>query len=109
MARKIEVWVKDPLMPARKIQIEDKLEEYQDLVDGYIEAYALSPELLVLCNEEGRIINLRYNCRIEGCDFFGTIVLVGAQGEDFVSCPLSDEEMERYFPYLFKCECEEDN
>ena len=35
--------------------VEDKLEVYQELVDGYIEVYPLTENLIIVINEEGKL------------------------------------------------------
>lgn len=90
MDRKIEVIIKrvDEEI-GHKMAISNTLKNLQTHVGGYIEAVTLSPELVIICNEEGRILGLPYNCRIAGIDFYGDIILAGVDGEDFGDIPIS--------------------
>lgn len=71
---------KDPMLT----DIDNTLESFQKNVGGYIETVTLTEELVIVCNEEGRIQSLPYNCTlIRVVDFYGTILVVGMQGEDY--------------------------
>lgn len=99
---KIFVWLKHPGDPPRHVWISDTLEALQRNVDGYIETFTLSDDLVVICNEEGRIMGLPHNCEVSGVDFCGTIIFAGIQGEEFADCPLDTKEMKRLFPQLWE-------
>ena len=73
----------------REIVIPNNLHTLQQLVGGYIETVTMPNGAVVICNDEGRINDSKYNCMFEGVDFFGTILLVGADGEEFTDCPMS--------------------
>lgn len=69
---------KDPVLT----DIDNTLESFQKNVGGYIETVTLTEELVIVCNEEGRIQSLPYNCTLlRAVDFYGTILVVGMQGE----------------------------
>ena len=71
---------KDPMLT----DIDNTLESVQKNVGGYIETVTLTEELVIVCNEEGRIQSLPYNCTLlRAVDFYGTILVVGMQGEDY--------------------------
>lgn len=99
---KIKVWKKEPGKPPVHVWISPTLKNLQNTVDGYIEHYALSPTVGIICNEEGVFNHLKFNCRIEGQWFFGTIIFVGHKGEEFDSCPWEKEDIKRYYPQLFE-------
>jgi len=84
---KISVLIKEPGGVPRYTNIENSLENLQQIVGGYIEAVTLASDLVVICNEEGRLNCLPYNCRICGVDFVGTIIFAGVEGEDFGNLP----------------------
>ena len=87
----------DPFAPAgRIIDIDNTLKALQQAVGGHIEPVTLRsrPDVCVLCDEEGLIYNLPYNCRIDGVDLVGTILAVGVDGDEFTDCPLTLEEWE---------------
>ena len=64
---------------------ENTLEAFQEAVGGYIETVTFSQDLILICNEEGRIMGLPHNCTIGEIDFCGTILAVGSSGEEFAS------------------------
>lgn len=63
--------------------IPNTLEELQATVGGYIETVALATDTAIICNEEGRLLGLPYNCRFFGVDFVGPILVVGVDGDEF--------------------------
>ena len=85
--RKIKVIIKRPGEKPYTTWISDRLENLQKTVEGYIETVTVCTDLVIICNEEGRIRNLPYNCTILGADFFGTILLAGINGEEFGNVP----------------------
>lgn len=83
--------------------ISNRLENLQGIVEGYIEAFTVDAKTVVICNEEGRIKNLDFNCTLYGeslyfgeriplQDFYGNIIVIGVDGDDFrdVQIKLSD-------------------
>lgn len=73
----------------KTIVILDNLHLLQQLVGGYIETVTISTEACVICNEEGRIIGMPYNCKYEGVDYYGPIIVVGIDGDEFTDAPMS--------------------
>lgn len=43
------------------------------------------------------MLGLPYNCNICGIDFVGTIIVIGADGEDFCDVPISFKDYKRLF------------
>lgn len=95
MDKKIFVWVKEPQKPARHVWISNTLKNLQNTVGGYIECYPLSVSEVIICNEEGRILNLPYNGFYEGSDFCGTIIFAGVAGEEFTDSSLTLEQIKK--------------
>lgn len=88
MKKYIKVFMKEPSEEQGKlIVIPNTLEALQEIVGGYIEVFRAEKDLLVICNEEGRINALPFNTRIAGEFFFGNIILCGIDGEDFDDIP----------------------
>lgn len=76
--------------------ISPRLENLQKLVGGYIEAVTIRPGLVILCDEEGKLKDYKENMRIP-CDylddvFYGDIVVLGAEGEEFTDIPIEFAE-----------------
>ena len=87
MQKEIKVFVKEPGQPLRERKIPNTLEALQQAVGGYIETFTVATDLVIICNEEGRLINLPYNCTIAGgVDFVGTILFVGKKLDRFCDC-----------------------
>ena len=97
---KLRVVMVEPGKPAYETEIENTLEAEQKAVGGYIEVVPLDNERLLICNEEGMLMELPYNCNICGVDFVGTIVIAGINGDEFSDIPLSFEEFKESFDFL---------
>lgn len=69
-------------------EVENKLEALQAIVGGYLEVVQGIPGLTVLCNEDGRMMQLPPNRGL-----LGTWIVVRSEGADFVS--LTDEDVAR--------------
>lgn len=67
--------------------VSNSLPALQKHVGGYIETVTLWPDATIICNEEARLKDLPYNCTIEGVDFYGTIIVIGINDEDFTNLP----------------------
>ena len=96
---KIKVIIKRPGSVPRSTYISNSLENLQKTVDGYIETVALSSDCVVICNEEGMLRRLPYNCNICGVDFVGTIVFAGINGDEFSDIPLSFKNFKELFGF----------
>lgn len=72
--------------------ISERLENLQRTVGGYIECVSPDPRIVIICNEEGKLIGLEPNMKIPGDIICGTIIVVGISGEDFSDVPISFEE-----------------
>lgn len=73
----------------REIIVENKLKPLQDLVGGYIETVTMTMNSCLICNEEGRLLGLPYNCNYLGMEIYGPMLVVGVQGDEFCDVPLS--------------------
>ena len=90
--------MKEPGKSGEVREIENTLEALQKIVGGYIETVTLLSDLVIICNEEGRILNLPYNCNICGVEFVGTIIFAGIDGEDFGDVPVREDNLGKLFP-----------
>lgn len=78
--------------------ISNTLENLQRTVGGYIETLTLkhdpedSKAITIICNEEGLINDMPYNCTLGGHQLFGDIIICGASDEDFADIPISFKE-----------------
>lgn len=83
----IKVMYKEPGKAFKEIKIENKLEKLQSLVDGYIETVTIVTDVVIICNEDGRIKELPHNCNILGREFVGNVIVAGKAGDEFTDCP----------------------
>ena len=102
MADKIRVLSKRPGQPPRSVWMANSLKNFQNAVGGYIEAVTLAKDMAIICNEEGLLKDLPYNCTICGVDFCGDIILVGVKGDEFADLPLEYKDMKSLFPWLWE-------
>lgn len=80
----MKVLIKKPGHPWYEAEVENELHALQSIVDGYIEAVRLDSVNLIICNEEMLLRgDAKYNTTIGDCQFFGTIFVVGEDGEEF--------------------------
>lgn len=102
MGKKIGVIIKEPGRAPRHVNISDSLENMQKTVGGYIECVTLASDLVVICDEEGRIKGKPHCCVIGSVDFCGTVILAGVDGEEFTDIPLTFADYKRLFPGLWE-------
>ena len=88
----MRAWKKDPGKKWREVEVENTLESLQAEVQGRIEPVYLTDELCLICNEEGALRHMPYNCTIKRVDFLGQLLIVSVEGEDFAGV---DEEQDR--------------
>ena len=72
------------------IEVDNTLAALQTEVGGYIETVSIAADVVIICNEEGRLCGLPYNCRFGGVDFVGTILVVGRDRDEFCDVPEAD-------------------
>lgn len=102
MAEKIDALTKRPGSPPRHVWVSNSLEALQKAVGGHIEVVRLATNLVVICDEEGRLKGKEYNCTICGFDFVGDIVIVGTDGEEFADLPVKWEVLKVLLPQLWE-------
>lgn len=71
------------------MSINNDLESLQHMVGGYIEMLTLCSDLVVICNEDGRLMGLPHCCTIAGVDFVGPVIVAGKKGDDLCSVTTS--------------------
>lgn len=72
--------------------ISGSLKNLQKTVDGWIEAVPIRDDLVIICNEEGKILGLPKNLKIPHDIVCGTIIVVGVSGDDFCDIPIVFDE-----------------
>ena len=71
---------------AKAIDIDNTLEALQKAVGGYIETVTIAKDACLICNEEGRLLDLRPQT-VLGMEFYGNVLLVGVKGDRFTDVP----------------------
>lgn len=100
-SEKIRVLYKSVGKTMREKTIPNTLEECQKLVGGPIEVVALMPDVLLICNEEGRIRGLEPN-PFAGRMFVGDWFICGSQGINFSSVPRAYVKIVKQFMTIRK-------
>ena len=81
----IEVIYKKPGKAPEIREIVNTLDIFQTLVGGHIETVRLTKSVLLVCNEEGKLLGLEPNIFCRNDVIVGPVILVGDAGEDFGS------------------------
>ena len=102
MSAKISVIIKQPGRVPYKTNISPRLENLQAAVGGYIETVTLGSDWAIICNEEGRMIGMPYNCTVFGIGFVGPIVFIGVDGEEFADLPIGFADFKKMFKKLWE-------
>ena len=102
----IRVYYKRPGKNLIEVKIPNELDWLHGAVEGYIEAVTLKvyengmPNLVMLCNEEGKLKDMQHNfsISINGVldDIVGPVLFVGSDGEEFTDCPLNRKQMDAF-------------
>ena len=100
MARNLTAIIKEPGWAPEIVEIPDELENYQRIVDGYIECVRWDDEHVLIVNEEGKLRGLDKNFRYGGDIIVGTAIWIGVDGEDFTDIqPGLIDEVEDFTGY----------
>lgn len=92
----MDVLIVEPEKAPRMASITGDLNSLQQVVGGYIEAvYPYDDPVAIVCHEEGKLIGLPLNRKLEDYDIIaGTFIICGLGEEDFDS--LTPELAEKY-------------
>ena len=83
-------------------EIDDSLKAMQDIVGGLIQPICLDDSVALICNDEGKLMNLPANRGLRGKDgqifdiVSGTFFLCGAPADSDHFTSLTPEQIERY-------------
>ncbi len=73
--------------PPERMELPDTLRALQSAVGGRIEAHSFATNAAAVCNAEGAINGMPYNCTFLGQDWYGPVLIVGKRGEEFCDLP----------------------
>lgn len=100
--KKIKCYVKRPDSLPYTTYLSDSLENLQRFVGGHIEVVSLTSDMVVICNEEGRIRNLPPCGYVYNHLFVGPIIFCGVKGEEFDDVPISFKTFKAIFANLWE-------
>ncbi len=103
MAEKIKVIVKKPGKAPYVTRINNTLESFQRMVEGYIENFQVTDTVAIVCNEEGRLKGMEYNFHFGSMPFFGPCFFAGTDVEsgEYTDCPVDMNDMRKFCPSSF--------
>lgn len=92
---KIKVIIKKPEDEfGRLVEVENELEVFQSIVGGYTETMGYK-NLVIICNEEGKLRGLQPNVVLGRDMLVGTIIVCGASGDEFSDIPIDFKKWEQ--------------
>lgn len=94
----INVLIVEPNKLPYEKEIRNDLKTYQDIVDGTIETTGIigDRDILIVCNDEGKNLNLPYNRDIGHDIIAGTFIIVGNDYENADFKSLTKEQIDKY-------------
>ncbi len=106
-SKTMKVLIVEPGKVPYAAEIPTGLESLQKQVGGLIQAlYPFEDPIAVICNDEGKLLNLQWNRPLFDEDgniydiIVGTFLVVGLTEDDFGS--LSEEQIQRYTEYFHR-------
>lgn len=93
---RIRVLMVEPHKAPYTVEVSNKLETFQKLVGGLIEAVYFDDDSVGgYCNDGGKLLGLPANRRLYGDVICGNFVIFG-HGDDGANVSLTDEQVEKY-------------
>lgn len=92
---KLKIFYKKVAETPEVMMIEDTLEEKQKLVGGLIEVVSYDEDIVLVCNEEGKILNMQPNLLFDYDYIAGNCFFVGDDFENSGFKSLTDEQIEK--------------
>ena len=98
MSEKLRVVVKEVGKKAKVEIVENTLEAFQEVVDGYIEILPLNSNLVIVLNEEGKLLDLETNINISNGsakdNLVGNILFVNTNNDLGTFESITDENLD---------------
>lgn len=91
---KIRVLIIKPNQEPRQMKIEHTLDKLQNIVGGLIEYVELDRNTDLICNEEGKLLQMELNRRIGNDIIAGTFIIAGQHYGETIS--LSRKQIKKY-------------
>ena len=90
---KINVFVKLPFQDALVFsEIDNELESFQNIVGGYIETLPVDDEIMMIVNEEGKLLSLLPNFAWRGDFIVGPAIFCRRDGDELTSIRTADKQ-----------------
>lgn len=103
----MRVLVVEPERRPEERKIDGSLKSMQDIVGGLIQPIYLDDSVVLVCNDEGKLMNLPANRGLRDkdgqiCDIvFGTFFLCGAPGDSDHFTSLTSEQVKEYLERFY--------
>lgn len=94
----MKVIVKEVGKKAEVREIANELEASQKIVGGYIEVVQVDADVLMVCDEEGKLKGKPYNFDLGRDIIVGDVLFVQSYGEDFTD--LNEANIEKLLKYF---------
>ena len=95
MEKTIKVVMVEPMKEPYTAEVKNTLEGLQKSVGGYIEAVYLEDNVVLVCNEEGKLMSLPGNRSLGNDIIFGTFFVAGSNDDgEFVT--LAEDKIQQY-------------
>lgn len=95
----MRIVVKKVGQPAETKEIKGTLENLKEIVGGYIECIYLHSNIICVCNEEGKLLGLKPNFRLNDDVIVGDVFFCAGAEEEFTS--LNEMQIE-WLMHIFK-------
>lgn len=83
----MKCYVKDPGCAPVWREIDNNLKTLQTIVGGHIEVIRIATDLVLICNEEGKLLGMEPNLRTVGDVIAGPVIVCGTDGDLFCDIP----------------------
>ena len=94
--REIKVIIKRPDEAYGHVEyIANELEDLQKIVGGYIETVSLLSNMVLIVNEEGKLMGLPYNFGTHDDILVGTVIVAGVKEDEFADVPIDLSQWKR--------------
>lgn len=91
---KIKVLIIEPTMDPHLKEIDNTLENMQNIVGGLLQFVQLEDDVIIVCNEEGKSLNLEINKIIKDDVICGTFIILGQKDKKCIS--LNNKQVIKY-------------
>lgn len=100
---KIRVVIVEPNEHPRMEYISNDLKTMQAIVNGFIQEVSIGDQAILVCNEEGKLLNLKANRSVGDDIIAGTFFIAADLGDEYLSS-LSEEQTRKYVQDFYDIE-----